>query len=125
MQFKFDAKQDFQIQAIEAIAGIFEGQPRIQTGIDLMFGFAAIANRLDLSDKELLANLKKVQTENGIEPDSELITINRPVETSEGKKLIKFYNFSVEMETGTGKTYVYLRTAFELRRRYGLRWVAE
>ena len=121
MQFKFDAKQDFQIQAIEAIAGIFEGQPRIQTGIDLMFGFAAIANRLDLSDKELLANLKKVQTENGIEPDSELITINRPVETSEGKKLIKFYNFSVEMETGTGKTYVYLRTALELYRRYGLR----
>ena len=43
------------------------------------------------------------------------------IETVEGKRLAKFYNFSVEMETGTGKTYVYLRTAFELFRRYGFR----
>ncbi len=121
MQLKFDANQEFQIQAIEAITGVFDGQPRIQTDLRFTFGFAAIANRLDLSAKELLSNLKKVQKENGVEPDKELMTIDRPVETIEGKKLVRFFNFSVEMETGTGKTYVYLRTAFELFRRYGLR----
>ena len=121
MQFKFDANQEFQIQAVEAITSLFDGQPRIQTDMRFTFGFAAIANRLDLSEKEILANLKKVQKDNGLEPDKDLITIDRAVETVEGKKLIKFYNFSVEMETGTGKTYVYLRTAFELYRRYGLR----
>ena len=121
MQFKFDANQEFQIQAIEAITGLFDGQPRIQTDMRFTFGFAAIANRLDLSEKELLSNLKKVQRDNDLEPDKQLITIDRAVETVEGKKIVKFYNFSVEMETGTGKTYVYLRTAFELYRRYGLR----
>jgi len=121
MQIKFDAKQEFQIQAIEAVANIFDGQPRIQTDMRFTFGFAAVANRLDLTDKELLANLKQVQKENNIEPESELMTIDRVIETVEGKKLVKFCNFSVEMETGTGKTYVYLRSAFELFRRYGFR----
>jgi len=121
MQIKFDANQEFQIQAIEAVANIFDGQPRIQTDTRFTFGFAAVANRLDLSEKELLANLKKVQKENGVELDSDLMTIDRSVETVEGKKLVKFCNFSVEMETGTGKTYVYLRTVFELFQRYGMR----
>ena len=121
MQIKFDAKQEFQIQAIEAVANIFDGQPRIQTDMRFTFGFAAVANRLDLTDKELLANLKQVQKENSIEPENELMTIDRVIETVEGKKLVKFCNFSVEMETGTGKTYVYLRSAFELFRRYGFR----
>ena len=61
MQLKFDANQEFQIQAIEAIAGLFDGQPRIQTEMRFTFGFAAIPNRLDLSQKDLLTNLKKVQ----------------------------------------------------------------
>lgn len=121
MQIKFDAKQEFQIQAIEAVADIFDGQPRIQTDMRFTFGFAAVANRLDLTEKELLVNLKKVQKENNIELDSGLMTIDRVIETIEGKKLVKFCNFSVEMETGTGKTYVYLRTTFELFRRYGFR----
>ena len=121
MQIKFDANQEFQIQAIEAIANIFDGQPRIQTEMHFSFGFAAIANRLDLSEKDLLTNLNKVQVNNDIKPDKELISIDRPVETIDGKRLVKFFNFSVEMETGTGKTYVYLRTAFEMYRRYGLR----
>ncbi|MBI5353699.1 MAG: DEAD/DEAH box helicase family protein [Chloroflexi bacterium] len=121
MQIKFDAKQEFQIQAIEAVANIFDGQPRIQTDMRFTFGFAAVANRLDLTEKELLANLKQVQKENSIEPENELMTIDRVIETVEGKKLVKFCNFSVEMETGTGKTYVYLRSAFELFRRYGFR----
>ena len=43
------------------------------------------------------------------------------IKTADGKKKARFANFSVEMETGTGKTYVYLRTALDLFRRYGLR----
>ena len=67
MQFKFDANQEFQLQAIEAITSLFDGQPRIQTEMRFTFGFAAIANRLDLSEKEILANLKKVQRDNDLE----------------------------------------------------------
>jgi type III restriction enzyme len=58
---------------------------------------------------------------NGITPDAALQCIAGRIETAAGPKDARFYNFSVEMETGTGKTYVYLRTALELYRRYGLR----
>ena len=53
--------------------------------------------------------------------DKELQVIEAGIETAAGRKAVRFANFSVEMETGTGKTYVYLRTALELHRRYGLR----
>ena len=56
-----------------------------------------------MSDDAILNNVQKIQTENGLEPVTELSGLN----------------FSVEMETGTGKTYVYLRTLFELNARYG------
>jgi type III restriction enzyme len=121
MQIKFDANQEFQIQAIEAVVNLFDGQPRARTQISSALGFAALPNRLDLTGKELLINLHSVQEKNGIEQDEELIPIERAIETAEGKQLVRFFNFSVEMETGTGKTYVYLRTAFELFQRYGMR----
>ncbi|MBI3169125.1 MAG: DEAD/DEAH box helicase family protein [Chloroflexi bacterium] len=121
MQIKFDANQDFQIQAIEAVANLFDGQPRAKTQIMSALGFAALPNQLNLTSKELLTNLNTVQEQNEIDLDKELISIERVVETAEGKQLVRFFNFSVEMETGTGKTYVYLRTAFELFRRYGFR----
>ena len=124
MELKFDANQDFQLQAIEAVTALFAGQPRIETDLHFTLGqssFAAVANRLDLSEVELLDNLHAVQEENGIAPDSDLICIEERIETAVGARDVRFYNFSVEMETGTGKTYVYLRTALELYRRYGLR----
>ena len=124
MEFKFDANQDFQLRAIEAVTALFAGQPRIETDLRFSLGhstFAAVANRLDLNDAELLDNLHAVQRQNDIAPDSELLCIEERIETATGPKDVRFYNFSVEMETGTGKTYVYLRTALELYRRYGLR----
>jgi len=121
MQIKFDANQPFQLQAIEAVTELFEGQPRAKTQITSALGFAALPNQLNLTAKELLANLKIVQEKNDVEPDKELIPIERAVETAEGKQLVKFFNFSVEMETGTGKTYVYVRTTFELFQHYGMR----
>ncbi len=122
MKLKFDANQDFQLQAIEAAAGLFVGQPRTQADLQFVLGasfFAASANRLDLSAPELLANLQAVQAAQGITPDATLQTIAQEIETASGTKTARFYNYSVEMETGTGKTYVYIRTALELHRRYG------
>lgn len=124
MQLKFDANQDFQIQAIEAVAGLFTGQPRIEADLRFALGassFAAVANRLDLTDSELLANLHTIQAQNGITRDSGLHTIEQSIDTAAGPQAARFYNFTVEMETGTGKTYVYLRTALELYRRFGFR----
>lgn len=122
MQFKFDANQDFQLKAIESVAGLLEGQPLIRSQILFAFGFAAIPNRLDLTEKELLANLQRIQARNGLTPvDKKLYPIQKTIEAVDGKQSVNFFNFSVEMETGTGKTYVYLRTAFELNRRYGMR----
>ena len=124
MELKFDANQEFQLQAIEAVTSLFAGQPRIETDLHFTPGqssFAAVANRLDLSEAELLGNLHAVQQQNAIALDPELICIEEPIKTAAGPKDVRFYNFSVEMETGTGKTYVYLRTALELYRRYGLR----
>ena len=62
-----------------------------------------IGNRLQLLDDELLENLKNIQLRNGLRPSDSLAG----------------GDFTVEMETGTGKTYVYLRTIFELNKRYG------
>ena len=62
-----------------------------------------IGNRLTLLDDEILANLNDVQLRSGLAPSESL----------------KSGDFTVEMETGTGKTYVYLRTILELNKRYG------
>lgn len=115
MQFRFDANQEYQVEAVAAVADLFEGQPRIELDLSHVLtrtqSLAAIANRLDLDDAALLANLRAVQERNGIPLDDAL----QPLAGT------AIPNISVEMETGTGKTYVYLRTALELFRRYGMR----
>ncbi len=123
MQFKFDPNQEYQVRAIESVANLLEGQPRIEAHLSFALGagFAAMPNRLDLDEVALLANLQSVQRENGLPVDDSLQMIEETIETVAGEKVVRFGNFSVEMETGTGKTYVYLRTALELYRRYGLR----
>jgi type III restriction enzyme len=124
MRFQFDGNQRYQLRAIEAVADLFRGQPRVIIDFDtfeLGQVFNAVANRLDLGDDQLLANLHAVQQHNGLPPDAKLEYIEETVRTASGDQTARFPNFSVEMETGTGKTYVYLRTALELHRRYGLR----
>ena len=123
MQFKFDANQEFQVQAVEAVAGLLEGQFRINEELVLSAnaGFAAIANRLNLGEAALLGNLQTIQLQNGIALDSDLAFIEDTIDLETGSGIVRFPNFSVEMETGTGKTYVYIRTALELFQRYGLR----
>jgi type III restriction enzyme len=144
MRFKFDANQEFQVRAVEAVTDLFDGQSdgggtvgvlefgNPQTALfpvpdkkgQLRFTQTlpiACPNRLTLTEDRLLANLKAVQTRNNVPPETALACIEEPIETASGHKTARFPNFSVEMETGTGKTYVYLRTALELFRRYGFR----
>lgn len=122
MEFKFDAEQEYQVQAIEAVIGLLEGQPRNEIKLtSALADFVAVPNSLDLPEGALLQNLQAVQAQNSITPDTALQYIESEINTAEGMKQVRFPNFSIEMETGTGKTYVYVRTMLELFRRYGLR----
>ena len=76
------------------------GRQMALTGMESDLG---VGNRLQLLDDEIVANLNDSQLRNGLAPSSTLAS----------------GDFTVEMETGTGKTYVYLRTVFELNKRYG------
>lgn len=111
-----DDRLDYQRAAIEAACELFRGQEVCRTEFTVVrdkasqqqvFEYAqsdlGIGNRLQLLDDEVLANLTDIQIRNGLRPSSTL---------SSG-------DFTIEMETGTGKTYVYLRTIFEMNRRYG------
>jgi type III restriction enzyme len=120
MLFRFDANQEYQLQAIAAVVDLFEGQMRIEKDLSFAMGaaFAAVPNRLELHEAAVLSNLQKTQDRNRLKTDSEL---KYPELDAETKERATFANFSVEMETGTGKTYVYIRTALELFHRYGMR----
>lgn len=115
MKFRFEPDLDYQLQAIEAVCDLFKGQEmcsrefsvatvpvdgRVQLG--LVEHGLSLGNRLALSDAEILKNLRRVQLRNGLTPTESLVS----------------GDFTVEMETGTGKTYVYLRTILELNKRY-------
>ena len=115
MKLHFEPNLDYQLQAVEAVCDLFKGQELCRTEFtvtrdaadpQLRMAFAqndlGVGNRLTLLDEELLKNLHDIQLRNGL-PPTETITPD----------------FTVEMETGTGKTYVYLRTAFELNKRFG------
>ncbi|MCZ8095569.1 MAG: DEAD/DEAH box helicase family protein [Acidovorax sp.] len=116
MKLHFEPNLDYQLQAIEAVCDLFRGQEVCRTEFtvtmklpdqQLTLGVAetdlGVGNRLTLLDDQLLQNLRDVQLRGGLEPSSVLAS----------------GDFTVEMETGTGKTYVYLRTIFELNKRYG------
>ncbi len=137
MKLQFEHNLDYQLAAINAVCDLFAGQevcrteftvtaPRsvyasmgagadaqgllpgmpgdgVQLGLGLAESDLGIGNRLQLLPEDLLANLNKVQTRHGLKPSDTLAS----------------RDFTVEMETGTGKTYVYLRTVFELNKRFG------
>ena len=122
MQFKFESNQQFQIQAIESIAKLFDGQHFVTGQFDLNIdGLTAIPNSLEVDNDTILKNLQQVQTDNDLHMDEKLLCIDDSIPLLGEETDVSFPNFSIEMETGTGKTYVYLRTILELFRRYGLR----
>ena len=115
MKIQFDSSLKYQEKAIESIVNIFEGQEICQSNFTVFnagskgqksmydYNDLGIGNRLELLDDELLINIQNIQLKNGL-PQS---------------KKLNSMDFSVEMETGTGKTYVYLKSIFELNRKYG------
>jgi len=114
MKLHFEPNLDYQLQAIEAVCDLFHGQETCRTEftvtreaaggqLSLLENDLGIGNRLTLLDDQLLANLHAIQLRHGLAPSASL----------------ESGDFTVEMETGTGKTYVYLRTVFELNKRYG------
>ena len=101
---------------------MFDGQHYTTRQLDLTGeGLAAIPNSLEVDDEAILQNLRRVQADNDLPADENLQCIDADIPLLGENTNVRFPNFSVEMETGTGKTYVYLRTILELFRRYGLR----
>ena len=132
MKLKFDPNQQYQLDAIDAVVDIFAGQPADSDGTirhmdrDGQLSLEATiarGNSLTLDIVQIIKNTHKIQEKNGIEKSETKeggfsIPMTFPLEI--GKKSLKYgMNFSVEMETGTGKTYVYLRTIHELHQCYG------
>jgi type III restriction enzyme len=119
LTLKFDANQDFQLQAVEAVAALFDGYRGKTVGFQMGDEIVPNVPPHEAFDATWLGdNLRAVQEANrlptqGLKLESELEVQG----VSDGSW--DYPSFTVEMETGTGKTYVYLRTIHELRRRYG------
>jgi len=124
MRLRFDPNQEYQLDAVAAVADLFDGMtkrapataplalqrpdaPQSEASIQ------AVPNPALPPDDVLLANLQTVQDRNGLTRDTQLHRLSANGDS--------FLNFTVEMETGTGKTYVYIRTALELYLRCGFR----
>lgn len=121
MKFKFDPNQDYQLEAIAAVVDLFEGHAKTEEAFTLDH-VGIRANPLSIDWEQVRENLRRVQERNGLPPDEDLAYLEGQVEVAGGEQVkVRFPNFTVEMETGTGKTYVYLRTALELFTRYGFR----
>jgi type III restriction enzyme len=115
LKFQFENNLEYQTRAINSIVDIFEGQEITRSNFSIVREYSkgqktigdyddlGIGNRLELLDDEILENVQRIQLKNAL-PQS---------------KKLSSMDFSVEMETGTGKTYVYLRTIFELNKKYG------
>ena len=115
MKLQFDANLHYQEQAVSAVVDLFRGQTPKRSAFTVTMEDDAgqtttdngIANKLELIEDEILENLQAVQLRNGL-PQTK--TLKKGA-----------YDFDIEMETGTGKTYVYLRTIFALNQAYGFK----
>lgn len=128
---KFDPNQGFQRDAIDAVLELFAGQESAEQGFaddtfateEMLEGFTELVfgNTLSLAPETMRRNLRSVQDSpvtdvEGEETPAIPEVMRTDLETGETPE-----DFSVEMETGTGKTYVYLRSIAELHRKYGFR----
>ena len=117
MKFQFKIQQ-YQTDAVENTVGVFAGQPshdpaayRRDVGRErLDFEETGYRNaEVELDARQLLENIRKVQRESNIPLSDKLVATNG----------LGVCSLDIEMETGTGKTYVYIKTMFELNKRYG------
>ncbi|MDO4710196.1 MAG: DEAD/DEAH box helicase family protein [Pseudomonadota bacterium] len=119
------AHQDYQHRAVQAVVQAFDGQPLSDEGFRLhgaaSVDYAAdgsIANRLLIAEAQMLQNVQKVQAANGIEPVAELAADREENRQGSGQFCP---HFTLEMETGTGKTYTFIKTMYELNKVYGFK----
>lgn len=112
MKIRFDSNQPYQRDAMDAVLGLFDGQPLSSGAFEFDLTDAGslagltelgVGNQLTLDEAAFMRNLQTIQQANKL-----------PVSAA-----LDGMNFSLEMETGTGKTYVYLRSIFELHQSYG------
>ena len=119
MKFKFKIQQ-YQTDAVENTVAVFTGQPshrvseyrrdlgkRSQQQMDFEGETGFRNHRIELDSKTLLKNINSIQNLYDITPSPTLA------------KGVSTVNLDIEMETGTGKTYVYIKTMFELNKQYG------
>ncbi|PTG66814.1 restriction endonuclease [Staphylococcus cohnii] len=124
--------QQFQIDAVNAVTSVFKGQPK-QTSTAYMMDIGNEENMMlditngfknypiSLSNNELLQNIKTIQKDNGLLTDDKLIKMkiggkDKSTKIDNSRESLAL---SVEMETGTGKTYTYIKTMIELYNKYG------
>jgi type III restriction enzyme len=129
VEIRFDANQHYQIDAINSIVDLFAGQEAADQGFRTtefdrgntldVFQEVVFGNSLSLDPSTLKANLHRVQDRPVLQEDgSQRPAIDVELRQDLDTKAVDL-DFSVEMETGTGKTYVYLRTIAELNKKYG------
>lgn len=121
VQIQFDPDQEFQRDAIQSVVDLFRGQTLAPSQFEVadlggpqgaLISDTGFGNNVVVAEEQVRANLDLVQKSNSI-PDAHRGLAEDAVDT------LVSWDFSVEMETGTGKTYVYLRTAVELNQEYG------
>lgn len=126
--------QKFQEDATNAVCDVFAGQPNEtrkflrDQGADKNATASLALNdntgwanpEIHLRDDDLLKNLRNVQKANKLVPSRDLEKLSSKVEWDDGRKqVVTRPVFTVEMETGTGKTYTYIKTMYEMNARYG------
>lgn len=140
IKLQFDPGQPHQLAAVAAVVGVFEGQPlgKAPFSVALTGGSASgsielteqgIANQRALTDEQLLQNLQAVQQANGLPLSAALepmryerkLTDAKTGKTRTVTEELPGPHLTIEMETGTGKTYAYLRTIYQLYQTYGFR----
>lgn len=112
MKIQFD-ELPYQLEAINSLLSVFEGQNIRKSEFTIMnqdaqgklFGEKGVGNKIDISSSEFLHNAQQTQIDQGIPIAKEISSL--------------FPQFNIEMETGTGKTFVYLKSILEMNRKYG------
>lgn len=123
-RFKFDPNLDYQLAAIDSVVRVFEGLPRVDTQESILSADVVpnLPPHMKLYPNWLFENVLGVQQNNSIESNQQQLDVDDGLMLENiSVDSWQYPSFTVEMETGTGKTYVYLRTIHELFREYGFR----